>query len=336
MYTSEDLANAVEKKIFTQESVDEFKKEVINQKNIIPVDEENFKLIGSLNDIFVVIASSLLMFSVLWLTGGENFFSYLLFVGLAWGLSELFVKQKKMALPGIVLLVYFVGGVFAGIVNVFDDDRAVLFAFLAGVFASILHWKRFRVPITVAAGVASVLGFLVSLYLEVFDVRILRILEYIWIFTLISGIAVFLFAMHWDSADRNREGYKSDVAFWLHLLAAPLIVHSLFSQISELGGADGESVLYIIAVLFIYLFLTALSLAVNRRVFMISSLIYALFALASLLNEYGSIDSYEALSGVLMGALLLGISVYWHEAREKILQMLPNTITKYLPNINVQ
>jgi len=336
MYTNQDLENAVEKQIFTQDSVNEFKKEVIKQKNFIPVDEENFKLIGSLNDIFVVIASSLLMFSVLWLTVGENFFSYLLFVGLAWGLSELFVRQKKMALPGIVLLVYFVGGVSVGILNVLDGDSALFLAFLSGIFASILHWKRFRVPITLAVGVASLLGSLVSLCLAVFDVRMFEISEYGWIFTLISGISVFLFAMHWDSADRNREGYKSDVAFWLHLLAAPLIVHSLFSQISGLNVADGDSVLYIVAVLFVYLFLTALSLAVNRRVFMISSLVYALFALESLLDEYGSIDSYEALSGVLMGTLLLGISVYWHEAREKIVHVLPSVITKYLPNISVQ
>ena len=35
-----------------------------------------------------------------------------------------------------------------------------------------------------------------------------------------AGIAIFTYAMRWDISDRARQTRRSDVAFWLHLLAA--------------------------------------------------------------------------------------------------------------------
>jgi hypothetical protein len=55
MYTEEDLNNAVKQTIFNQSSVDNFRQFIATSKNTNHVDEENFKLIGSFNDIFVVI-----------------------------------------------------------------------------------------------------------------------------------------------------------------------------------------------------------------------------------------------------------------------------------------
>ena len=48
------------------------------------------------------------------------------------------------------------------------------------------------------------------------------------VFLLVFGIGVFLFAMWWDASDPKRETRRADVAFWLHLLAAPMIVHPVF------------------------------------------------------------------------------------------------------------
>ena len=41
------------------------------------------------------------------------------------------------------------------------------------------------------------------------------------------GLAIFATAMKFDMSDRNRVTQRTDIAFWLHLLAAPLIVHSI-------------------------------------------------------------------------------------------------------------
>ncbi len=57
-------------------------------------------------------------------------------------------------------------------------------------------------------------------------------------FVLLLGIGTFLFAMWWDSSDRARLTRRADVAFWLHLLAAPMIVHPVFTL---LGLNDGNA-----------------------------------------------------------------------------------------------
>ena len=46
------------------------------------------------------------------------------------------------------------------------------------------------------------------------------------VFSLVSGLAVFAAAMSFDMSDRERITRWADCAFWLHLLAAPLIVRS--------------------------------------------------------------------------------------------------------------
>ena len=71
-----------------------------------------------------------------------------------------------MALPSIVLLVIFVGAVFLGVMSLlgaggwFAASRPAqtMLAALAAVVAAVLHWLRFHVPITVAAGVAALAG----------------------------------------------------------------------------------------------------------------------------------------------------------------------------------
>ena len=55
-------------------------------------------------------------------------------------------------------------------------------------------------------------------------------------FVLLLGVGVFLFAMWWDASDRARLTRRSDVAFWLHLLAAPMIAHPIFTLIGLNNG----------------------------------------------------------------------------------------------------
>ena len=53
---------------------------------------------------------------------------------------------------------------------------------------------------------------------------------------LFLGVGIFLFAMWWDSSDRARLTRRADVAFWLHLLAAPMIVHPIFTLLGLNNG----------------------------------------------------------------------------------------------------
>ena len=64
MYSEEDLDLAVKQGVFTATSVEEFRELVASSKQTSVVDEENFRLVGGFNDIFIVIACALLPFFI--------------------------------------------------------------------------------------------------------------------------------------------------------------------------------------------------------------------------------------------------------------------------------
>ena len=328
MYTDEDLDAAVAEDIFTKESVSNFRNQMASFKNTPSVDEENFKLISGFNDIHVVIACLLLLFSSSWaLRAFSETLAVLALPLLSWGLAEFFVRKRKMALPAIILLLSFVGGVFIFGLHLFQAllDSAVIAASALCVAATFVHWQRFKVPVTISVGGVAVIAFIISSALT-----IVPGLE-AWISTMIfiGGISAFIFAMYWDASDRTRTSYHSDVAFWLHLISAPLIVHPVFSN---LGLLSGDETLYgIVTIITLYLVMTLISLVVDRRAFMVSSLAYVLYALAKFLETFGSIEYGFAITGTVIGSALLLLSAFWHPARVILLNMLPVSIKEYVP-----
>ncbi|MDT8370998.1 MAG: hypothetical protein RQ783_03270 [Gammaproteobacteria bacterium] len=330
MYTDEDLNLAVEKGVFTDESVNAFRHLLASQKNTSAVDEENVKLIGGFNDIFIVIACALLLFSSLWVLKSFNeSLGLLVFAALSWVLAEFFVLKRKMALPAITLLLAFIGGVFTFTTSLFSTTSEIVLvvATTLSTVAAYFHWQRFRVPITIAVGTAAALGILASTVTAIVP-DATGWLEFMFF---ISGIVAFSLAMVWDASDTERVTHKSDVAFWLHLLSAPLIIHPIFSSLGILVG--GESLASLAVVIMLYLVMTSISIAVDRRAFMVSSLAYVVYALSSIIETIGGVGYSFALTGVFMGGALLILSAYWHNVRAHLVAKLPETVQQHLPRI---
>ncbi len=328
MYTDEDLKRAVDEGIFSESAVAGFRSYISDMRSAPLVDEENFRLISGFNDIFVVIAAILLLSSAAWVAHDlGNVFAMSVVAVLSWGLAEFFILRRKMSLPSIVLLVSFVGSVFSGCTMLFDhlSTEALMLSSVVSVAAAWIHWKRFHVPITVAAGVASIMVFVVSLLLYVAP----GIQEYMLYMVFIVGVLTFYIAMYWDSADLKRVTRKADVAFWLHLLAAPLIVHPVFSNLGIMENDAGFIGVAIVVVL--YLLLTMVSLVVDRRAFMVSSLFYVLYALTMLFKKYGLAGDSFAIAGVLIGFSLLLLSGYWHKVRRYLLAYMPGYVLSRVP-----
>ncbi|MCX4029840.1 hypothetical protein H0A36_15845 [Endozoicomonas sp. SM1973] len=332
MYTDEDLNYAIDKGIFTEASVTAFREQLSRLRSGPAVDEENFRLVTSFNDIFVVIACSLLLFSSWWVIQTVNdTLGMLVFTVLSWGLAEFFVLKKRMALPAILLLLSFVPGIFLFSVSVLPLSDGVSFMTAAGitVIATYIHWRRFNVPITIATGTAVAVGFLVTMILAIFPGMKEWYLSIFFVF----GILVFVYAMYWDASDRSRTSRRSDVAFWLHLLSAPLIIHPAFSGLGILSGS--ESLVSMAIVICLYLLLTFISIVIDRRAFMVSSLIYVVYALSSLLKTYGIVSYSFAFTGVVIGAALLLLSAFWHPTRVVVISFLPSRLKNYCPEVNV-
>src|SRR6476659_5624602 len=126
MYTQQDLDDAVAAGASSADSATSLRQYMDAQRRSPSVDEEQFRLVTSFNDIFVSIAAAILLFAVGWigqsigqaagLDVGEQGPSFIAPLGVAaasWGLALFFTAKRRMALPSILLLLSFVIGVFA-------------------------------------------------------------------------------------------------------------------------------------------------------------------------------------------------------------------------------
>ena len=327
MYSEDDLSSAVAAGVLTEASAQAFRAHVEQRQRSSAVDEEHFRLVTGFNDIFVVIACVLLLASLAGI--GASYASHIGSAAVAvasWLLAEFFTRKRRMALPSIVLLLAFAGGVFSTILLLVGTNDPVAYA-IASAFAAVaagMHWRRFRVPITIAAGVAAAVGCTFGLFLWVApDAG-----KWLNVLSLIAGIAVFAAAMRWDATDTLRQTRRSDVAFWLHLLAAPLLVHPIFTVLGVTGGhADlGQA----LAVVVLYVAIALVSLAVDRRALMVSALTYVLFAFSALLKQFGVVSLSFAITAFAIGAALLLLSAFWHPTRAYVLRFLPPALQQRL------
>jgi hypothetical protein len=358
MYSQHDLDEAVAAGALSADAASSLRSFVERQRSLPAVDEEHFRLITGFNDVFVAIASAILLFAVGWIgqsigqsTGlqidfdGPSPLAPLAIAATSWGLALFFTAKRRMALPSILLLLAFVGAVFAatgfGLILAVGEPPSDQEAVYAGVIASLagafaaggawLHWRRFHVPITVASGAAAVSAIAVGLLIAMLgDVEPYQ--RPILGFVLLLGIGVFLFAMRWDSSDPARVTRRSDVAFWLHLLAAPMIVHPVFTL---LGLNDGTATVgegLIVVALYVALGLAAL--AIDRRALLVSALAYVLYALSELFKQVGAVELNIALTALVIGSALLLLSAFWHQARSIVVRRLPTGLQGKLPYLD--
>jgi len=122
------------------------------------------------------------------------------------------------------------------------------------------------------------------------------------------------------------------VAFWLHLLAAPMLVHPIFASMGMLSGptAPAQAALVIL----LYVGLGAVALAIDRRALMVSALIYVLYALSSLIESTGMVDLSFGLTALIIGSALLLLSAFWAGARRWVVARLPENLALRLPLID--
>ena len=356
MYSQQDLDDAVASGALSVDAAASLRSFIDQRRDSPAIDEEQFRLVTSFNDIFVSIASAILLVAVGWIgqsigasmglmidNDGPTPLAPAAVAATAWGLALFFTAKRRMALPSILLLLAFVIGVFGtalfGLVLAVGDqsldDNVTLGAVIGAVAAAIaaaaafVHWKRFRVPITVAAGAAAVAGIAMALLAAALGDRIEDMRDLMLAAVLLLGVAVFLYAMRWDSSDPARLTRRSDVAFWLHLLAAPMIAHPIFAL---LGLSDGNATIgegLVVVLLYILFGLTAL--AVDRRALLVSALAYVLFALNELFKQFGAIELNVAFTALLIGSSLLLLSAFWHQAREAVVRPLPDSLRAKLP-----
>lgn len=303
-----------------------------------PHDDEKFRFISGFSDIFVTIGLGLFLGALGYFSADMigNVGMCAVIAAASWLLAEYFTRRQRMALPSIVLLLAFAGGVFLAVAEALNPDHVsglnlgeqgwpFMVAGLVTAGATALHYRRFRVPVTIAAGVAalvaSAVGLLFMLAPDFAEQAAKPLL-------LACGLAVFTLAMRFDLNDPQRQTRRTDIAFWLHMLAAPLIVHPLVSGLVGEGGSDVVSAWSILA---IFVGLALVALVVDRRAILVSGLSYAGFAFGALVVKAGLSDSVVPLTMLVLGALVLLLSAGWHALRRTLLPLLPGALARRLP-----
>lgn len=356
MYSEEDINSAVAAGALSAEAAAGFRAHMSQVRELPRSSEENFRLINSFNDIFVSIGVVILLLAMGAIgqavgaaagsgasynvrDGLEIALAGALVAGAAWPLAEFFTRKRRMALPSIILLLAFVGGVFATMIGLAaamiegNNERIGAFlgagAALIAAGAAFFHWRRFMVPITVAAGAAAIAGTVIALIVGALGPDIIEENTMLGL-VFVAGLAVFAFAMRWDKSDLGRTTRRSDVAFWLHLLAAPMIAHPVFAM---LGVTDGDNigVTAAVGVIAVYVAFGLIALAIDRRALLVSALIYVLFALAFLFDEFGAVELNFALTALVIGSALLSLSAFWLPIRRAVVSALPDNLQAALP-----
>jgi hypothetical protein len=338
MYSESDIDGAVTAGAITPQAAAALRAHVATGHAAPAVDEEHFRLLTGFNDIFVSIALVLLLVAVgqigmaiTYAAGGA------LVAAAAWSLAEYFTARRRMALPSILLLIAFVGGVAGALFGLVEtaaphiDGRAGALAAAGVAFcaagAAWLHWRRFMVPITVAAGAAALVATAIGLVLAAIpDIR-----DAVWPLLLVGGLGVFATAMRWDMSDTQRRTRRSDVAFWLHLAAAPMIAHSIFQMLGVFRGEIGAGMAMV--VLTLYVGFAAIALAVDRRALLVSGLAYVLAALYALFRSAGAIELGAALTAFVIGSALLCLSAFWQPMRRAVVTALSQSLRQRLPAV---
>ncbi|MEQ1496025.1 MAG: hypothetical protein ABL912_09755 [Novosphingobium sp.] len=343
MYSESDLQAAVSAGAISHEAAEAFRAHAAGMRAAPVADEEHFRLITGFNDIFVTIAAVLLLVAAAGI--GHSIGPGIpgaLVAGAAWMLAEFFTRKRRMALPSIVLLLAFVGGVAASPIHFLAETNAdigeqtgALIGSGIGLLAASaawIHWRRFMVPITVAAGAGALAVTVIALVISgLMGANANADPEpYLLPLVFASGVAIFGFAMRWDMSDTARETRRSDVAFWLHLLAAPMIAHPLFNW---LGINDGENIgaAAALGVLAIYVLMGLVALAVDRRALLVSALAYVLVALTGLFREFGMVELNVAVTGLVIGSALLALSAFWSPIRSAVVKQVPEAVRSKLP-----
>jgi hypothetical protein len=288
--------------------------------------EEPLRFIRSFGDIFITLGVILLLMSIN--ASSISGMYYLLPVAGFVLIAEWLVRVRRLALPGMAILLSILFLMYKAIP--FDGDNTLFYVFGVLALTSLAFYLRYKMPFSLLPLAASV----VTMIIVQLDISVL---DYPIIFSGL-GLIVFAVALWFDTQDTQRQSHLSDSAFWLHLLASPLIVHGMMVTIllSQQAWVEMLSKELLMIVFFAVFFLLALFL--DRRAMLISTQIYVIYSLTQLFKN-NLTGTQDVIIYVLLalGLFVLYFGAYWYKSRRFIFKALAgHAITRFVPDLNIE
>ncbi len=341
--TSHDLDQAVFMDIITEEqrlALLDLAGEQVPDDVEPSSEEEEFRFISGFNDIFLALGVVLFISAASLAVNllDSNYLGYALAAAAMWLISEVLTARLRRAIPSMLAAGAFVvfallatDGALSGLST--PEQAEPLNVYLLVISAclwSAVYFYRFRLPFSILliGGAFVTLGFLICMTVvagigsleDPFATPLLPAF-----YALISGLVVFIVALRFDRSDPQRHSLRADYGFWLHLLAAPLIVHALMYLVAGLnigGFSSVGTVATALMVLAIFAVLSIVALIINRRAILVAALTYLGGALWYLMSQNDGIaGNAELLTMLLISLFVIGLGVGWHPIRRLLLQI---------------
>lgn len=321
------LENAVKQGIISPQQAESLYKFYETEQKKASLAEntgEQLKFMRSFGDIFIALGVLLLAFTSNQLA--ENISHQVIIIVALFLISEWLVGHKRLVLPGITLLLsilYFVNSIAD--VTLAAHDSADVFLMVS---AALLFYARYKMPFSlypVAVG---------SIYLLI-ELSGINVIEHPYIFILL-GIIVFIAAMWYDSRDTRRVTSLSDNGFWLHLLAAPLIVHGVMVSLF-LGNNTGLQA-NSLSILLLFTLFFFIALFVDRRAILVSSFAYALYAVFKFAyQQFMQVDNISLFIFMGVGLFIIFFGTYWYKIRKLVFSPISSLpVCSLVPDFDTQ
>ena len=313
--------------------------------NTLVARDEAPRFFRSFNDIFIGLGVVIFGYAMTVLTGlvpkdtpDLTLALPFLFAGLFWLLGEWLTARRRITFPSIIIALFFafhIANGFAGLYEHFFLSKlelhsspmgAVSVTGLTALFTG-LFFFRFRLPFSIVLFAGAIAAFSLSCLMALIGQdALMPILRWI---ILLLGLALFSLAMWFDMQDPLRTQRTSDHGFWLHLLAAPIITHSvLWSSLQPIISAEANPAasanLMVLVVLGFFAVFSIIALIIDRRALLISSLGYAATALGYVIYRF-DIEGNLALliTLLLIATLILTLGTGWYRLRRAVFSLLP-------------
>jgi hypothetical protein len=339
MLRADDIDEAIKAGVITKAQADGLQAFASARRNarVFAVGrEERFKLLGGFNDFFIALGVFLLGVGFT----SSNPLIALAALGMFWGLAEYLTGRLKLVAPSIVIVGFLAVFALKAFALTFTTEGAKLsVGFFAPVAIVAAHYARFRLPFSLFVLAATSAAFTLALVNTIASNGFGLSPEAAGLMVrwaaLAVGLAIFGWAMYYDLSDRERLTRRADCGFWLHLIAAPLIVHPLagplinhpFFALGRAANAPAVTGSTIVLILALVGVLSLIALIVDRRALLVAGLGYLGSALAYTISSWsGGSGAYVGFSTlVVMGGLIITLGVGWRSIRANIMTALPGT-----------
>lgn len=330
MISKSTLEKAAKQNIISEEQIDPLYQFIRDEKSEAPPDrldnkEEPLKFIRSFGDVFITLGVALLVIAInlMNLSG----YYYLIPAAGFIGLAEWLVRVRRLALPGIAILLSILFFAHKAVTSGLDSTSLLSFGTVS--FCSLLFYLRYKMPFSLfplAAGLVTMaviqIGVDVLLNPEIF---------------IGFGFIIFVIALWFDAQDTTRESHLSDNAFWLFFLASPLIVHGVMASmlLSDRPAFDFLNKEFLIIIFFAIFFL--LALLIDRRAILISTQLYVIYALMKLLQDnLHNTQNLMIYIFIGLGLFVIYFGTYWYKTRHLVFGFMSGSfISRYIPDLSI-